>query len=95
MLLVITQPFRAPPEEVYAWCTDYQDSDPQLSRARLRTRRVVRREAGVVDMEETGVMGFPYAATFKVVLQPPLEWGADGRSNLGDKPQHLPGTAGR
>jgi len=83
MILRVTQRFRAPLAEVYAWCTDFQDSDPTLSRARLRTRRVLRREGGVVEMEETGVMGFPFAARFQVELEPPHGWKADGRSNMG------------
>lgn len=83
MLLRVTQRFQAPLSEVYAWCTDFQDSDPVLSRARLRTRRVLRRQGDVVEMEETGVMGFPFAASYLVKLEPPAGWEADGRSNMG------------
>ena len=83
MILRLTQRFRAPLAEVYAWCTDFQDSDPTLSRTRLRTRRVLRREGDAVEMEETGVMGFPFEARFHVELEPPHGWKADGRSNMG------------
>jgi len=69
--------------EVYARCTDFRDSDPELSRARLRTRTVERREGPTVEMTETGVMGFPFRARFRVRLHPPEAWEAEGRSNMG------------
>ncbi len=75
--------FRARPLDVYAWCTDFRDSDVELSRVRLRTRRVLRREGDRIEMEETGVLGFPFAARYLVRLQPPDGWEADGRSNMG------------
>jgi hypothetical protein len=34
-------------------------------------------------MEETGVMMFPFAASFHVDLEPPDGWKARGRSNMG------------
>jgi hypothetical protein len=83
VLLRVTQRFRAPLAEVYQWCTDYQDSDPLISRVRLRTRHVARRDGGGVDMEETGVMGFPFAAKYHVDLKPPDAWDADAHSNMG------------
>lgn len=83
MLLRVTKRFRAQLAEVYAWRTDFRESDPQLSRARLRTRRALRRDGAEVEMEETGVMAFPFTARFLVRLSQPDAWVADGRSNVG------------
>ena len=44
---------------------------------------MVRRDAARVETEETGVMGFPFAARLSVQLSPPDGWRADGRSNMG------------
>ena len=83
MLIRIGKHVRLPLPEVFAWCTDFRETDPELSRVRLRTRRLVRRDATQVAMEETGVMGFPFAAQFSVQLSPPERWIADGQSNMG------------
>src|SRR6266581_6794498 len=83
MMVTIDQRFKAPVEEVYAWCTDFQDSDPELSHVRLRTRRVLVRGGTTIEMDETGRMGFPFAAKFHVQLRPPDGWEADARSNMG------------
>ena len=83
VLLRITKRFRASLPDVYAWCTEFRDSDPELSRVRLRTRHVLRREGTLIEVEETGTMGFPFAARFLVRLRPPDGWEADARSNMG------------
>jgi len=54
-----------------------------LSRVRLRTRKVIRREGDLIEMEETGIMAFPFVARFLVHLRPPDGWDADARSNMG------------
>jgi len=69
--------------EAFAWCTDFQDTDPELSAIRLRTRRVIRQDSSHVVLEETGRMGFPFRARFSVSLHPPNGWEADGQSNMG------------
>ena len=83
VLFQVTKRFRAPLPDVYAWCTEFRDSDPDLSRVRLRTRRVIRREGDLIEMEESGIMAFPFVARFHVRLQPPDGWEADARSNMG------------
>src|SRR6266446_8423976 len=83
VLFRVTKRFRASLPDVYAWCTEFRDSDPDLSRVRLRTRKVIRREGDLVEMEETGIMGFPFVARFLVHLRPPDGWEADARSNMG------------
>src|SRR5882762_5708767 len=83
MLFQVTKRFRASLPDVYAWCTEFRDSDAELSRVRLRTRKVIRREGGLVEMEESGIMGFPFVARFLVRLRPPDGWEADARSNMG------------
>ena len=83
VLFQVTKRFRAPLPDVYAWCTEFRDSDPDLSRVRLRTRRVIRREGDLIEMEESGIMAFPFVARFHVRLRPPDGWEADARSNMG------------
>lgn len=83
MLFRISKHVRLPPPDVFAWCTDFRETDPELSRVRLRTRRVIRRDEARVTMEETGRMAFPFAAQYSVQLSPPDRWTADGRSNMG------------
>ena len=83
VLFRVTKRFRAHLPEVYSWCTEFRDSDPELSRIRLRTRKVIRREGNLIEMEETGTMAFPFVARFLVRLLPPNGWEADGQSNMG------------
>ena len=83
VLFRLTKRFRASLPDVYAWCTEFRDSDPELSRIRLRTRKVIRREGDLIEMEETGIMAFPFVARFRVRLRPPDGWEADARSNMG------------
>jgi len=82
MLFRLTKRFRTSLPKVYAWCTEFRDGDPELSRVRLRTRKVIRREGDRIEMEETGIMGFPFVARFLVRLRPPGSWEADARSNM-------------
>ena len=83
VLFRVTKRFRASLPDVYAWCTEFRDSDPDLSRVRLRTRKLIRREGDLIEMEETGIMAFPFVARFLVHLRPPDGWDADARSNMG------------
>ena len=83
VLFRVTKRFRAPLPDVYAWCTEFRDSDPDLSGVRLRTRRVIRREGDRIEMEESGIMAFPFVARFHIRLRPPDGWEADARSNMG------------
>ena len=83
VLFRVTKRFRASLPDVYAWCTEFRDNDPELSRVRLRTRKVVRREGDLIEMKETGIMAFPFVARFLVHLRPPDGWDADARSNMG------------
>src|SRR3989442_12563485 len=83
VLFRVTKRFRDSLPDVYAWCTEFRDSDPELSRVRLRTRKVIRREGDLIEMEETGVIGFPFVSRSLVRLRPPDTWEADGRSNTG------------
>ena len=83
VLFRVTKRFRASLPDVFAWCTEFRDNDPELSRVRLRTRKVIRREGDLIEMEETGIMGFPFVSRSLVRLRPPDTWEADGRSNMG------------
>ena len=44
VLFRVTKRFQASLPDVYAWCTEFRDNDSELSRVRLRTRKVIRRE---------------------------------------------------
>lgn len=81
--VLVSKFVRRPLPETFAWCTDYRDTDPELSRIRLRTRKILRRTETEVEMDETGRMGFPYRAHFLVRLHPPDRWVADAASNMG------------
>ena len=84
MRVEVTKHVRAPLGRVFAWCTDYRDDDAQLSGARLRWRRVVRRTATVVELEESANLGVTYTGRVLVQLHPPDWWEADLRSSAGD-----------
>jgi len=94
VLFRVTKRFRASLPDVFAWCTEFRDNDPELSRVRLRTRKVIRREGDLIEMEETGIMGFPFVSRSLVRLRPPDTWEADGRSNMGHIAQHVPVVLG-
>ena len=83
MFFRLTKWFRASLPDVYAWCTEFRDDDPELSGVRLRTRKVIRREGDLIEMEETGSMAFPFVARYRIRLRPPDGWEADARSNMG------------
>src|SRR5213595_4058249 len=53
VLFRVTRRFRASLPDVYAWCTEFRENDPELSQVRLRARNVTRREGDLIEMEET------------------------------------------
>jgi len=83
MLLEVSRLIRAPKTEVFEWCTNFQDTDPEYSRIRLRTRKVLERTPETILMEETGVMMMPFKARFEVRLNHHDRWEANAKSNLG------------
>jgi len=83
MLIETSKLIRAPKIKVFEWCTNFRETDPQYSRVRLRTRRILERTPGSIIMEETGVMMLPFKARFDVILNHPDRWEAKANSNLG------------
>ncbi len=83
MLIEITKLIDAPKSEVFAWCTDFVDRDPEYSHVRLRTRRVLERSHDRVSLEETGVLMVPFKARIQVQLHPPDWWEADAVFSFG------------
>src|SRR5207245_10720816 len=81
VLFQVTKRFPASLPDVYAGCTEFRDSDPELSRVRLRTRKVIRRDGDLLERDETGVMGFPFVAQCLVRLPQAHAGEADDRSN--------------
>ncbi len=83
MLIEITKLIAARKSEVFAWCTDFVDRDPEYSRVRLRTRRVLERSPDRVSLEETGALMIPFKARIQVQLHPPDWWEADAVFSFG------------
>ncbi len=83
MRVLLTKRIRAPLPAVYAWCTDYRADDSSLSTVHLESRRILRREGDVVEMEDILSLGRPVAVRTVVRLHPPDRWEADGQSRMG------------
>ncbi len=83
MLIGVSRLIHAPKTKVFEWCTNFQETDPEYSRVRSRTRKVKENRKDLTPMEETGVMMMPFKARFEVRMYPPDRWEADGESNLG------------
>ncbi|MFQ5998760.1 MAG: hypothetical protein ACE5KO_05590, partial [Candidatus Bathyarchaeia archaeon] len=49
----VTRIIRAPRESVFAWCTTYDEADPARSKnPRFKTRKVLRSEGNIVEVED-------------------------------------------
>lgn len=83
MRVEVAKHVRSPLSGVYAWCTDYRDDDAEISGVRLRWRRVLRRTADEVELEESANLGVAYTGRVLVHLYPPDRWEADLRSTAG------------
>lgn len=83
MRIQVDQRVHRPIREVYAWCTDYQEADPGLSSVAIRARKVLSRSAGVVELEDSGVLGMRGTTRYVIHLHPPDRWEADAASKMG------------
>ena len=73
----VTREFPFPRDEVFAWLTDFQDSDTERAGAVLEARKVVERAKDRVVYEgETRVLGRRSWARTEVTLLPPDRWSA-------------------
>ena len=83
MRIEVVKHVRRPVGVVYAWCTDFQETDPDLSSVSIHGRRIVSRAADQVELEDHGVLGLPLTARYLVRLHPPDQWEADASSRMG------------
>lgn len=83
MRIEIVKVVRRPPGEVYTWCTDYRETDPELSSVSIRRRRIVTRSDDAVELEDDGILGLRLSARYRVRLHPPDRWEADSASPMG------------
>lgn len=83
MRIEVVTHVRRPLADVYAWCTDYEESDPGLSRSAARRRTIRSRTENRVEFDDDGVMGMAMAAHYQVLLHPPDRWEADSSARMG------------
>lgn len=83
MRIIVQKHVRRPPADTFAWCTDFQDSDGQFTRANLRQRTILRRAPGFIEFEDRGILGPSSVARYTVRLHPPDRWEADVTSKMG------------
>jgi len=83
MRVVVVTRVRRSLGEVYAWCTDYEETDPGLSTVAIRARRILSRSADRVELEDDGVLGMSGAVHYVIRLHPPDRWDADATSRMG------------
>lgn len=79
----VTQHVRRSLPDVFAWCTDYAESDPGLSHLAIRSRTIVSRSPDVVELDDRGVLGMSARVRYVVRLHPPDRWEADAMSPMG------------
>ncbi len=73
----ISKLIKVPMSEVFAWCTDYSDSDAQITGSGgPKTRRITARDSRKVVFVDTYADPAIKARTVEVSLHPPNEWRA-------------------
>ena len=73
----ISKLIRAPMSEVFNWCTDYSDIDPQIiGSAGSQTRRIITRGGRKIVFEDTYPDRAIRPRRVEVTLRPPSEWQA-------------------
>lgn len=73
-----------PLADVYAWCTDFRETDPDLSSISICSRRILSRDGKTVALEDHGILGMRLSARYAVRLHPPDRWEADSASRMGN-----------
>ena len=75
-IVEISKILHAPMERAFQWCTDYSEGDASIAK-HIRSRRVVRRDANTVYLEDEPLdPAIPKRRT-KVTLRPPDRWLAE------------------
>jgi hypothetical protein len=73
----ISKLIKAPMREVFAWCTDYSDLDPQImGSGGSQTRRIIARDTRKIVFIDTYVDPAVKARKVEVSLRPPNKWRA-------------------
>ena len=73
----ISKLIRAPKAEVFAWCTDYSDLDPEIMESKgSQTRRIISRHKERVVFVDTYSDPAIETRSVEVSLLPPNEWRA-------------------
>jgi hypothetical protein len=73
----VSKLIRAPVNDVFAWCTDYSDMDPEIMGSKgSQTRRIVSRDRTRVVFVETYSDPGIRTRRAEVSLYPPSEWRA-------------------
>jgi hypothetical protein len=73
----ISKVIRAPMNEVFAWCTDYSDLDPEIMGSKgSQTRRIISRDKGKIVFVDTYSDPAIETRRVEVSLFPPNEWRA-------------------
>lgn len=73
----ISKLIRAPMTEVFTWCTDYSDLDPEIMGSKgSQTRKIVSRDKGRIVFVDTYSDPAIKTRRVEVSLHPPSEWRA-------------------
>jgi hypothetical protein len=73
----VSKLIRAPMNEVFAWCTDYSDMDPEIIGSKgSQARRIISRDKRRIVFVDTYSSPAIKTRTAEVSLHPPNEWRA-------------------
>jgi hypothetical protein len=75
-IVEVSKILHAPLDKAFQWCTDYSDRDALIAK-HIRSRRVVKREANVVYLEDEQLDPTIPMRRTKVTLFPPDKWVAE------------------
>ena len=75
-IVEVSKILHAPLDRAFQWCTDYSERDALIAK-HIRSRRVVKREANVVYLEDEQLDPRIPKRRTKVTLRPPDGWVAE------------------
>jgi hypothetical protein len=83
--LHVSKTIHAPLRFVYGWCTDYQETDPNITGSKTMRKILMRTDHRVVYTESYRSRGKPRTAVDVVTLYPPKAWHLDYVSDEDDE----------